>query len=328
MTTIAEHYIAMRSQAHELRHQQDLDEHVNRRAAQVGGVAAAVAEYFAQFKARVVRSQAEYDAAVAAYRQEMPSLTMQERMQREASFPVPTYPAWSASDEEGYIRTNGDPRQDASLFAQVQILGAPQWNEIIDSRPVTRNKTPWELTVMDALMRPQDGSVGLFPLDQDGNPVIDTSPLLRGTTYERPRLRTTTEPGVGVEDLYGGQAALAGSGWQPPRTETTAPPQAPASALPYSVPSASTPAPQAPPPPAQPPASIPSASMPETVVPAGADASYVRAMSEAAATAMRAICPYCIKTFTRGLPQHMPRCAKNPAVIAEKSQQAVEALAS
>lgn len=327
MTNISEHYLALRTQAHELRHQRELDEHVNRRAPSLG-VEGAVREYFTQFELRVIESNRQYQADLAQLREDLPRLTPQERFERESQLVVPVYPAWSEKDEAGYLRTYGDPREDSALFSQIQILSAPVWNEVIDNRPVQRTKTPWELTVFDALVHPRDGSVPLFPLDADGNPIINTTALMFGRPMERARMVTRDEPGVGVEDLYNGQnglgGSLAGAGWQPPQVATVPAAGAGMPAMPAAPAVPAMPS-------AQPPQSV-QAQQPDIVasvldkvpVPENASPRYLRKMADVAALAMRSLCPHCLDSFPRGLPNHAANCIKNPE--SPKAKKAAEAL--
>lgn len=289
--TRAEHYVALRTQAHELRHQAELHDYVNRRAPALNGdVKAAVDEYFESFRQRCIDTQQGAEMAMVELRKRLPSMTSQERREAEAQIPVPLYPAWSAKDEEGYLRTYGDPRDDPSLLTFVTMLDSPVWNEIIDGRNVERVKTNWEKTLLTALLVPQDGSVPVYKLDESGQPVIETRAILGGRSFERPRQSVGTEPGVGVEDPYASNPTMER-------------PHEGGAVLPQAQPTIST----------LPPVMPPMASSPSTVAEplpvaaAVAETEYEKAVRKAMELAANSICPGCAKSFT-ALGAHKRHC--------------------
>ncbi len=72
------------------------------------------------------------------------------------------YPAWTAEQEERFIRQYGDPREIARgrLEAAIDALAGPTWREALREGALTEvAKTPWEMHFYEALVNPRDGSV-------------------------------------------------------------------------------------------------------------------------------------------------------------------------
>lgn len=172
---LVEKYIASRLQGFRLLHQEDLNSFVNRWAPSMGNDPEAAAErYFEEFRERVRVTREDYVAQKARLEaDEKLDVVRRDEAIRELNPPV--FPAWMEEDDQRFIRTYlTDPRTKTfELHGQLAQLAE---TEVVQNVPmvgeVSRPKTPWEMREYQFLLWPRDGSVPLYPLDEEGMPIV------------------------------------------------------------------------------------------------------------------------------------------------------------
>ena len=173
---VAERYIAHRTQRHEMRHQSAIVEYMDRFAPQLGGEVA-TANYYAHFRQRVEEDQARFDRELAEIESDSDYRGFEKRERAQKLTPAES-PAWSQRDEDAFVENWGDPRHDAAIVSLISNLMANHWVEVTIGGMRQKAKTPWELTLYNALIYPQDGSIAALPLTPNGYPDLNLETML------------------------------------------------------------------------------------------------------------------------------------------------------